>query len=43
MKREFSVQISKNALISNLMKARPVGAELFRAARQDDIIRNVRT
>jgi hypothetical protein len=37
MKREFSVQISKNALMSNLIKARPMGAELFRAARHDDV------
>jgi len=38
MKPEFSRQIlERNTQISNFMKIRPVGAELFRADRQTDI------
>jgi hypothetical protein len=36
MKLEFSRQISKNTQISNSMKIRPVGTELFHAGRQTD-------
>ena len=36
MKLEFSRKISKNAKISNFVKIRPVGAELFDADRQAD-------
>ena len=36
MKIEFSRQFCKNLQISNFMKIRPVGAELFHAERQSD-------
>jgi hypothetical protein len=37
MKLEFSGQIlEKNILLSNLMRIRPVGTQLFRASRQTD-------
>ena len=36
MKLEFSRQFSKNTEISNFMKIRPVGAELFHADRRTD-------
>jgi len=36
MKLEFSRQILKNPQISNLMKIRPVGAELFLAGERTD-------
>jgi hypothetical protein len=36
MKVELSQQIFKNTQISNVMKIRPVGAELFRADRRTD-------
>jgi hypothetical protein len=36
MKLEFSRQIFKNSQISNFMKIRPVGAELFQAEGQTD-------
>jgi len=36
MKLEFSLQISEKMQISNLMKIRPVGAELFHADGRTD-------
>jgi len=37
MKFEFSHRFSKNTQISNLMKVRPLGAELFHADGQTDM------
>jgi len=37
MKLEFSQNFSKNTQISNFMKIRPVGAELFHADGQTDM------
>jgi hypothetical protein len=39
MKLEFSRQIFKNTQISNFMKVPPVGAELFHADRQTDMMK----
>jgi len=36
MKLEFSRQVSKNTQMSNFMKMRPVGAELFHADGRTD-------